>query len=164
MHIQYMVFDAPLGEIFVAESRQGLLYVGFGHKGLKGLTDVARKRYPDAQIIPSIFDAAQQVQAYLDGKRKAFKAKLDIQGTPFQQAVWNYLLEIPFGETRTYGDVARALGRPAAFRAVGGACGANPLPLVVPCHRVLASDGGLGGYGGGLDWKRWLLNLEGGAF
>ena len=85
----------------------------------------------------------------------------DVAATPFQRAVWDSLLAIPYGETRSYGDVARAIGKPGAARAVGRACGANPWPIIVPCHRVVGADGALGGYSAGLEWKRLLLELEG---
>jgi methylated-DNA-[protein]-cysteine S-methyltransferase len=105
-------------------------------------------------------DATRQLLEYLDGKRTAFELPLDLRGTPFQRAVWQALLDIPYGQTRSYGDVASALGQPGAMRAVGSANGANPVPLIVPCHRVIAAGGKLGGYGGGLDLKRRLLAME----
>ena len=95
------------------------------------------------------------------GKRREFTFALDLRGTDFQRACWHALLAIPYGETRTYGDIARAVGRPQGFRAVGMANNRNPVAIVVPCHRVIASDGTLCGYGGGLDVKRKLLELEG---
>ena len=97
----------------------------------------------------------------LSGRLPEVLPPLDIKGTPFQKAVWQALREIPLGQTRSYGDIARAIGRPLATRAVGGACGANPIPLLVPCHRVLAANGKIGGFSGGLDWKRRLLASEG---
>ena len=105
-------------------------------------------------------EAIRQVLEYLDGKRTDFDVPLDLRGTPFQQAVWHALLAIPYGETRSYADVARSVGKPDAVRAVGTANGANPVPLVVPCHRVIQSGGKLGGYGGGVDLKRRLLAME----
>lgn len=104
--------------------------------------------------------AQEQLHAYFAGRRRAWDLPLDIYGTPFQQAVWKLLLDIPYGETRSYAQLAAALGRPGAARAVGQANGANPLPIVVPCHRVVQADGSLGGYGGGLALKRALLELE----
>lgn len=106
--------------------------------------------------------ALGQLQAYFAGQRRTFDLPLDLYGSPFQQAVWRLLLEIPYGETRSYAHLAAALGRPHAARAVGQANGANPLPIVVPCHRVIQADGSLGGYGGGLPLKRALLELEAG--
>lgn len=101
-----------------------------------------------------------ELHEYFDGTRTDFTFATRMQGTPFQRAVWAELLRIPYGETRTYGEIARALGKPQAFRAVGAANHANPIPIVIPCHRVVQSGGGLGGYGGGLALKRRLLNLE----
>jgi methylated-DNA-[protein]-cysteine S-methyltransferase len=106
-------------------------------------------------------EAARQLQAYWAGERKGFDLPLDMTwDTPFQQAVWRQLLTIPYGHTCTYADVARAIGKPLAVRAVGTAIGRNPLSVIVPCHRVLGSNGQLGGYSGGLDRKRALLALE----
>jgi len=103
----------------------------------------------------------QQLDEYFAGERREFSFALDLRGTDFQLACWRALLAIPYGQTRTYGDIARAVGRPHGFRAVGMANNRNPVAIVVPCHRVIASDGTLCGYGGGLDIKRKLLELEG---
>jgi O-6-methylguanine DNA methyltransferase len=102
-----------------------------------------------------------ELEEYFAGKRHEFTFPLDLRGTDFQLACWRALLAIPYGETRTYADIARAVGRPQAFRAAGMANNRNPVAIVVPCHRVIASDGTLCGYGGGLDVKRKLLELEG---
>jgi methylated-DNA-[protein]-cysteine S-methyltransferase len=107
--------------------------------------------------------AAGQLEAYFDGRLTSFDLRLDPQGTEFQRLVWAALREIPYGQTVTYGQLAAALGRPAASRAVGLANGRNPISIIVPCHRVIGSDGSLTGYGGGLDRKRFLLDLEQGA-
>jgi methylated-DNA-[protein]-cysteine S-methyltransferase len=103
----------------------------------------------------------REVEEYFAGERRQFSFPLDLRGTNFQLACWRALLAIPYGETRTYGDIARAVGKPQGFRAVGMANNRNPVAIVVPCHRVIASDGTLCGYGGGLDVKRRLLELEG---
>lgn len=105
--------------------------------------------------------ALDQLAAYFAGERRAFDLALDPQGTPFQRAVWAAVAAIPYGETRTYGEIAWEIGRPAATRAVGAANGANPLPPIVPCHRLVGADGTLTGYGGGLPMKQALLVLEG---
>jgi methylated-DNA-[protein]-cysteine S-methyltransferase len=107
--------------------------------------------------------AARQLDAYFAGQLQAFDLPLDLAGTPFQQRVWAELQRIPFGETATYGELAAALGKPSASRAVGLANGRNPVSIVVPCHRVIGSDGSLTGYGGGIDRKRFLLALERGG-
>lgn len=101
-----------------------------------------------------------QLQEYLDGKRKSFEFPYELHGTPFQKRVWNALCEIPYGETRTYGEIAKAVGNPKACRAVGMANHNNPMTIVVPCHRVIGANGKLTGYGGGLDMKEYLLELE----
>jgi len=104
---------------------------------------------------------ARELEEYFAGQRREFGFPLDLRGTEFQLACWRALLQIPYGETRTYADIARAVGNPTGFRAVGMANNRNPVAIVVPCHRVIASDGTLCGYGGGLDVKRKLLELEG---
>ena len=103
----------------------------------------------------------RELEEYFAGARREFGFALDLRGTPFQLDCWRALLRIPYGETRTYADIARAIGKPQAFRAVGMANNRNPVAIVVPCHRVIASDGTLCGYGGGLEIKRKLLELEG---
>lgn len=110
---------------------------------------------------PLLVAARDQLEAYFDGRLGRFNLPLLPLGTPFQQAVWQALLDIPFGQTRRYGDLARAIG--TAPRAIGTACGRNPIPIVIPCHRVIGAGGGLGGYSGedGVETKRYLLRLEG---
>lgn len=105
-------------------------------------------------------DAVEQLQAYFGGERTVFELELDMIGTPFQRRVWTELSTIPYGETRTYGDIAAAIGSPGAFRAVGLANGHNPIGIIVPCHRVIGANGSLTGYGGGIAKKRLLLDLE----
>lgn len=102
-----------------------------------------------------------QLGEYFAGKRQTFDLDLNLRGTEFQLAVWNELLRIPYGDTITYAELARRIGRPSAIRAVGAANGANPIPVIVPCHRVIGSNGTLTGYGGGIERKQWLLALEG---
>jgi len=108
-----------------------------------------------------IKQAAGELQAYFAGKVRSFNVPLDMQGTDFQLSVWNELVKIPYGETRSYAQIAEAVGRPKAVRAVGAANGSNPLAIIVPCHRVIGSGGKLTGYGGGLPLKKRLLELEG---
>jgi methylated-DNA-[protein]-cysteine S-methyltransferase len=109
---------------------------------------------------PVLLEAEKQLNEYFSGKRKAFDLKLDFAGTEFQKKVWQALLEIPFGETRSYGQIARQLGSPNAVRAVGAANGKNPLSIVAPCHRVIGSNGDLTGFAGGLHTKQFLLGME----
>jgi|SRR5579871_4738419 len=115
------------------------------------------------QAHPVLQDAIQQLTEYFAGERREFSLPLEIAGTAFQKRVWNMLLTIPYGETCSYRNIATALGTPSAVRAVGAANGANPLPIVIPCHRVIGSRGNLVGYGGGLPLKKRLLDLESGA-
>ncbi len=110
---------------------------------------------------PVLLETERQLNEYFSGQRTQFVLKLDVDGTPFQRKVWDALRTIPFGETRSYGDIAKQIGNPGAMRAVGAANGRNPVSIVVPCHRVIGSTGKLTGFGGGLDAKGFLLNLEG---
>jgi O-6-methylguanine DNA methyltransferase len=116
------------------------------------------RRAPDTRRLA---DLSGQLTAYLDGSLTEFSVPLDLRGTPFQRRVWQALLTIPHGQTRSYAALAAAIGLPGAVRAVGTANGANPVPVIVPCHRVIGSDGTLTGYGGGLPLKQYLLQLEG---
>lgn len=109
---------------------------------------------------PLLAEALSQLRAYFEGRLREFQLPLDMAGTDFQLRVWRHLQTIPYGETRSYSWIAEAIGRPAAVRAVGAANGANPVPIVVPCHRVIGADGKLVGYGGGLPLKKRLLALE----
>ncbi len=156
-------FDSPIGTLRIASSAIGLAYLGLpnaGGRGLAGwLARVAKGARRERAFAPNR-EAIRQVLEYLEGKRSDFDLPLDLRGTTFQCTVWKALCEIPYGATRSYADVARAVRNPNAVRAVGTANGANPIPLVVPCHRVIASGGKLGGYGGGLDLKRRLLAME----
>lgn len=126
-----------------------------------------RHRPPEENFGPrdaTLFeDAEEQLKAYFAGELREFSLELRLHGTPFQRSVWEGLRKIPYGETRTYGELAEALGNPTASRAVGLANGKNPIGIIVPCHRVIGAGGGLTGYGGGLDRKRRLLDFEGGT-
>jgi methylated-DNA-[protein]-cysteine S-methyltransferase len=117
----------------------------------------------DEREAPVLVEAASQLREYIAGERRAFDLSLAPEGTAFQRLVWRALLAIPYGETRSYGEIARAIGRPAASRAVGAANGRNPLSIVVPCHRVVGASGELTGYAGGIAAKQWLLAHEAAA-
>lgn len=160
MNVEYTVIEAAQNSIIIAETKTGLVYVGLDGN-LAGLTEFVRRWFSDVQIVPSVVDAAFQIEEFMAGDRSGFDVSLDLQGTDFQREVWAALCEIPFGQTRTYGRIAESVGKPGGAQAVGQACGANPIPIVVPCHRVLAANNDIGGYTGGLDWKRKLLALEG---
>lgn len=124
------------------------------------LNPTAPSAYPFNDHHPVVRDAMRQLEAYFAGERMQFDVPLAAKGTVFQRLVWNRLLEIPYGETCSYGELARGIGKPAAVRAVGAANGRNPIGIIVPCHRVIGSSGKLVGYGGGLPMKRLLLDLE----
>ena len=141
-------------------TKLGPLGLTFSDRGVTGV--IFRRQPATSRKLPAfVRAAARQLQQFAAGKPVRFTVPLDLAaGTTFQQAVWQTLQKIPRGETRTYAWVAAQIGKPNAARAVGGACGANPVPLIVPCHRVVASDGSLGGFSLGLPLKRRLLDLE----
>lgn len=155
-------YVSPLGPLTLVASDAGLRAV------LWSGDDPARaglaRPLPDGEAgaAPVLAVAARQLDAYFAGSLTSFDLPLDLHGTPFQLQAWLALADIPYGETRTYAEQAARLGRPAAFRAVGAANGRNPLSIVLPCHRVIGSDGSLTGFAGGLDAKRWLLAHEAG--
>jgi methylated-DNA-[protein]-cysteine S-methyltransferase len=133
-----------------------------GDAGLRAVEfspDTAIKGTPDP-LCPMLVETARQLRAYFARELQSFELPLDPSGTPFQLRVWRELVKIPYGETRTYGQLAESIGAPAAVRAVGAANGANPIAIIVPCHRVIGASGKLVGYGGGLPLKRRLLALE----
>lgn len=149
--------DSRLGRLLLAADEAGLREIRFPRSGAHELPGGWT---PDAGELDA---AAEQLQEYLAGERRIFDLALAPRGTDFQLRVWRALLEIPYGATLSYGALAARLDAPGSARAVGLANGANPLPVVVPCHRVIGADGSLTGYGGGLDRKRLLLTLEGAA-
>jgi O-6-methylguanine DNA methyltransferase len=146
------------GPLIIGVSAKGLVALEFdrGHFPPKDKKKISWQESEEAT-----HQYVRELKEYFAGRRREFSFALDLRGTPFQVKCWRALLEIPYGETRTYADIARAVGCPQAFRAVGMANNRNPIAIVVPCHRVIASDGTLCGYGGGLDIKRKLLELEG---
>ena len=156
-------FETPIGSLRIASTSTGLAYVQLPHANGRGF-DGWRTRHAKTAAVKQGFEPNRlyvtQIREFLEGKREEFDLPLDVRGTEFQVAVYGELAKIPFGETRTYGEVAEALGRPTATRAVGAANGANPISLVLPCHRVIATSGQLQGYGGGLDLKAKLLAME----
>jgi O-6-methylguanine DNA methyltransferase len=156
-------FDTPMGAMRCASSEAGLAWVELPRASGRGFAGWLRRHAPGATVREAWAPnrrAVAQILEFLEGKRRRFELELDLRATPFQRAVYDALLQVPYGETRTYAELAEAVGRPRAVRAVGAANGANPLPLVVPCHRIIASGGKLGGYGGGLPLKRRLLAME----
>ncbi len=162
MRISYTTVGSPLGRLLVARTKRGLCAVNLG-KSDSVLVAALRAEFPHGELRRDRNGLSESVRVllrYLEGKQPRPDLPLDVQGTAFQCRVWEELLRIPYGHTRTYGQVARALGRPEAARAVARACATNPVPLVIPCHRVVAADGGLGGYRLGLERKRLLLEKE----
>jgi len=153
-----MKIDTPIGPLHAAFDEKGkLVELGFRRAWLQP----APPREGRAEATPYVHDLTTQITEYFSGKRKTFTFPLNPKGTPFQLAVWNALLEIPYGDTITYAELAARIGKPSAVRAVGAANGANPIPVIIPCHRVIGSNGTLTGYGGGIERKQWLLALEG---
>ncbi len=150
---------SPIGELTLVASDRGLCEILWRSHRERGYRPDARE---DARH-PVLLQAERELREYFAGQRKTFDVALDLRGTEFQLRVWRELLEIPFGETRTYGEIARRLGDVKATRAVGAANGRNPVPIVAPCHRVIGASGDLVGFGGGLDVKAQLLDLERGA-
>ena len=154
----------PAGALGAAISPYGLGHLAFATEGLAACELWARRWAPAAHVRPDgaqLDDLAEQLAAYFEGRLRAFDIPLDLRGTPFQLAAWRALLEIGYGEVRTYSAHAAAIGRPQAIRAVGAANGANPISIIVPCHRLIGKSGSLIKYGGGLDIKRRLLEIEG---
>ncbi len=163
--IYYSTIETDLGEMMLATTVDGLCWLNFSDNGsaLKKLTVWVNKTLGSCELSEGngqMEEAKQQLKEYFAGERRAFDLPLDIYGTDFQQAVWNALMTIPYGETRSYRDIADQVGSPKAVRAVGGANHQNPLSIIIPCHRVIGASGALVGYGGGLDCKRYLLKLE----
>ncbi len=156
-------FESPIGLLRLASTPQGIARIEFPVASGAGFRGWLTRNLPAAEpvdTLPALKQLESELGDYFDGRLEQFSVPLDLRGTPFQKNVWQALLRIPYGETRTYGEIAADIGNPKAFRAVGLANGANPVPLVVPCHRVIAAGGKLGGFGGGVDTKRKLLALE----
>lgn len=151
-----MIIDTPIGALHAAfDDEDRLCELGFSRDRLAEpdlRQDANRERLNELKA---------QLREYFAGSRHAFTIPLAPKGTPFQLAVWNALLAIPYGDTVSYSELAFRIGRPSAVRAVGAANGANPIPVIIPCHRVIGSNGTLTGYGGGIERKQWLLALEG---
>ncbi len=150
MNIQLL--DTPIGTLRLLSNGAALIGIEFEGQ----YSDAAGHATSDTVLAA----CAAQLTDYFAGERRHFELPLAAQGTPFQRSVWNALAHIPYGELRSYRDIARTIGNPAAVRAVGAANGRNPLPIVVPCHRVIGSNGSLTGFAGGLEIKRFLLQLE----
>lgn len=161
MTLAYTIIPSPVGALKLVASDRGLTAILWecdaesDRVKLGAMTEDAGH--------PLLVEAARQIGEYFAGERTAFDVPLDFRGTDFQKSVWAALLAIPFGETRSYGEIARAVGRPTAFRAVGAANGKNPISIIAPCHRVIGTGGALTGFAGGLEAKALLLRIEGRA-
>lgn len=150
---RFVVVQSPVGDLTLTEENGALTGLYFGRRSLEG----------EEGLTALLERAFQQLEEYFAGKRKQFDLPLSLRGTEFQRQVWAALRDIPYGETRSYGQIAQAVGRPKAVRAVGMANHRNPISIIVPCHRVVGADGSLTGYGGGLENKKFLLALERGC-
>ena len=162
--ISFTIVDSPIGELVLGVSGGGCCVVEFVERGgLEKIKSQTQQRYKlemkECQSL-QLDDVKKELRGYFSGRLQIFSIPMDLQGTEFEKMVWQELLSIPYGETRTYGEIARLVGNPLAFQAVGGANGHNPLAIVVPCHRVLQKGGGMCGYGGGIWRKKFLLDLE----
>ena len=156
--IRYVIADSPLGPLLVAATPKGICRLTFDED-----ESALRRRFPNAEVRRddgTIAPLVEQALQAISEPAQARELPIDVRGTAFQEAVWRELRKIPAGETRSYADIAAAVGQPGAVRAVGTANGSNPVAVLVPCHRVIRSDGTLGGYAGGLERKRKLLEAE----
>jgi methylated-DNA-[protein]-cysteine S-methyltransferase len=164
MRIAYHVMSSPVGLLFLARTEAGLRYLHFmDRRSLKRTIAAFEPENPGAHWNPSLLGLkpfVDQLDQYFSGDRKTFSLPLDLVGSDFQRQVWGALSAIPYGETRSYAEIARVVGQPRAARAVGLANNQNPVAIIVPCHRVVGAGGALVGYGGGLQRKRWLLDHE----
>ncbi len=164
MSIYTTTTDSPFGPLILVATPTGLCRVGLPGEGWAALKEwLARWVGPEMpeENPEALAPAVTQLREYFSRIRREFDLPLDLRGTPFQRRVWEELRGIPYGQTVSYGELARRVGRPGAARAVGRAVGANPIPIIVPCHRVIGADHSLVGYGGGLEVKEALLRLEG---
>lgn len=162
--IAYARMDSPVGPVWVASTGPGICLVGLGVGQLAGFFAWLARRIgpqPPREDPTTLITALTQLREYFSRIRREFNLPLDVRGTDFQRAVWAEVAAIPYGATTTYGEIARRIGRPQSARVVGAAIGANPLPVLIPCHRVIGTTGSLTGYGGGLEIKTALLQLEG---
>jgi O-6-methylguanine DNA methyltransferase len=156
-------FDSPIGSLRIVSSEKGLAYVELPHANGRGFAGWKKTHARRADVVErraAHDETIDQLLEFTEGRRRTFSIDLDLRATPFQLEVYRRVAKIRYGETLSYSDIARAIGRPKAVRAVGAANGANPIPLVIPCHRVIARGGALQGYAGGLDLKARLLALE----
>ena len=154
-------YQSPFGTLEIEASAEGISAIRWPASSATNEQDPCLTIDPAGSSEDALLETAKtQLDEYFQGARKGFELPLSLTGTPFQQLVWNALKAIPYGTTASYGAIANAIGRPRAVRAVGRAIGCNPVPLIIPCHRVIGAGGKLTGFSGGLDRKRWLLQRE----
>lgn len=162
--LYYTTANSPRGDVIIMAAEEGIVWTSTPRTPIQN-AQIWAKKHLKAEIkenneLPILKKTKQQLEDYFDGKKVEFTVPFIMTGTDFQKAVWTAMLNIPYGKTKSYGEVARLIGRPAAVRALGAACGSNPIAILIPCHRIVGSNGKLTGYGGGLPTKEWLLKLE----
>ena len=167
--VYYQEFNSPIGLLTIASTEKGICWIEFGglEENISRLQRFTKKWLKEYKLVESeapLKEAVTQLNDYFAKRRQYFELPLDLYGTPFQKLVWNTLMQIPFGEVRSYKDVAIQMNAPKSVRAIGSANHYNPVPIIVPCHRVIGSNGNLIGYRGGTEIKQYLLNLEGKTF
>ncbi|MBT3285423.1 methylated-DNA--[protein]-cysteine S-methyltransferase [Candidatus Bathyarchaeota archaeon] len=159
--IFYSNIESPIGSIWVARSKIGLLRLDFPCEEVKFLKELGAHTETEPEYRPSkLDDIGNWLDGYFKGEKMEYKEPFDLRGTDFQKKVWNAIFDIPHGKLASYGQLAENIKKPKASRAVGNAVGQNPIAIIIPCHRVVWSSGGIGGFGGGLPIKRVLLNIE----
>jgi methylated-DNA-[protein]-cysteine S-methyltransferase len=147
--------------IYFARTRKGICFISFSKSENDFLKQILKSCSDEVMFAPKmLYKESGQIKKYLEGKRRKFTLKTDIGGSPFQMKVWNAISKVPYGKTLSYSKLAKNVKKSRAFRAVANACGRNPLPIIIPCHRIVAKDGSLGGYTGGLEIKKNLLKIE----
>jgi O-6-methylguanine DNA methyltransferase len=159
----YTKTNTPFGPLIVVSSDKGVVRVALPDESGRDRMDEIKREFPGSEFREDAQknrEAVHQLEEYFSGTRTSFDLPLDLQGTDFQKKVWKAMLKVPYGRTRSYGEIARDIGSPKASRAVGGSCGKNNIAIVIPCHRIIGSSGSMTGFGGGIPLKEKLLNLE----
>jgi len=163
--VYYTTFDSPLGRFYIGSTERGICKIHLPSEDAGSFFAWLKRMFPDADLVQDDDRyehrlICEELGSYLSGELEEFRSALDVRGSDFQKRVWKEVGTIPFGSTRSYLDIAIAIGNANACRAVGAANGLNPIPIIIPCHRVIGANGSLTGYGGGIDMKRRLLELE----
>lgn len=161
--IHWTILKYDSWHLYVARTDKGLCYVGSPGQSYEELENWIQKHFPRAILLENeeaLHPYLNELYEYFEGTRQTFSLPIDVNGTPFQQAIWEAMTVIPYGKTYSYSDIARIIQRPTAVRAVGAAIGANPVLITVPCHRVIGKNGAITGYRGGTEMKQFLLQLE----